>query len=348
MVRYADDFVILCRTPEDAQQALTLVQRWTEAAGLQLHPEKTHLVDMQQPGGFDFLGYHFERGHRWPRKKSLQKLKDAVRQKTRRTNGHSLAVIIADVNRTLVAGLSTSNTATARSEPSTRGSACACAAFCASGRATVVRGVGTTISAGQRLLCGAWAVFLTSSPCGGPSVLSRGDSSTGEPDAGDPPVRFGGRGRETNRLSLPLSAASASEWRTCRRARAKTAGAAHLVPFYVGHRRAWRRSAAVRRARRRVRAAAERPLVNARRRERIAGGVSGSRLGECRPALCETRRWSEPATTDPIGSGIELGHLAGSATAHLRFERLLQTCAPARWTVNDIQWEVVPRAPVQG
>ena len=78
------------------------MQRWTEAAGLRLHPEKTHLVDMQQPGGFDFLGYHFERDRRWPRKKSLQKLKDAVRQKTRRTNGHSLAVIIADVNRTLV------------------------------------------------------------------------------------------------------------------------------------------------------------------------------------------------------------------------------------------------------
>lgn len=102
MVRYADDFVVLCRTAEDAAQALDLVQRWTQAAGLRLHPEKTQLVDMQHPGGFDFLGYHFERGHRWPRKKSLQKLKDAVRQKTRRTNGHSLAVIIADVNRTLV------------------------------------------------------------------------------------------------------------------------------------------------------------------------------------------------------------------------------------------------------
>jgi RNA-directed DNA polymerase len=100
MVRYADDFVIFCRTAEDAQQALALVQRWTEAAGLRLHPTKTHLVDMQQPGGFDFLGYHFERDRRWPRQKSLRNLKDAVRQKTRRTNGQSLAVIIEDVNRT--------------------------------------------------------------------------------------------------------------------------------------------------------------------------------------------------------------------------------------------------------
>jgi RNA-directed DNA polymerase len=102
MVRYADDFVVMCRTAEDAERALLTVRRWTEAAGLQLHPEKTHLVDMQQPGGFDFLGYHFERDRRWPRTKSLTKLKDAVRRKTRRASGQSLAVIIADVNRTLV------------------------------------------------------------------------------------------------------------------------------------------------------------------------------------------------------------------------------------------------------
>lgn len=101
MVRYADDFVILCRTADDAQQALALVQRWTEAAGLRLHPTKTHLVDMQAPGGFEFLGYHFERDRRWPRQKSVRKLKDAVRQKTRRMTGHSLACIIVDVNRTL-------------------------------------------------------------------------------------------------------------------------------------------------------------------------------------------------------------------------------------------------------
>lgn len=101
MVRYADDFVILCRTTEEATQALALIQRWTEAAGLRLHPTKTHLVDMQAPGGFDFLGYHFEHGHRWPRQKSVQKLKDAVRQKTRRSHGHSLASIIADLNRML-------------------------------------------------------------------------------------------------------------------------------------------------------------------------------------------------------------------------------------------------------
>lgn len=101
MVRYADDFVVLCRTAEEAAAALARVTRWTQDAGLQLHPEKTRLVDVRQPGGFDFLGYHFERGLRWPRAKSLQKLKDTLRAKTRRTSGQSLAVLIDDVNRTL-------------------------------------------------------------------------------------------------------------------------------------------------------------------------------------------------------------------------------------------------------
>ena len=58
-------------------------------------------MDATQNGGFDFLGYHFERGMKWPRQKSLKKLKDTIRAKTKRTNGHSLQTIIADVNRTL-------------------------------------------------------------------------------------------------------------------------------------------------------------------------------------------------------------------------------------------------------
>ena len=101
MVRYADDFVILCRTPEDAQQALARVERWTATAGLQLHPEKTRLVDLQRSEGFDFLGYHFTRRYRIPRQKSLRKLKDAVRQRTRRTHGDSLPAIVTDLNALL-------------------------------------------------------------------------------------------------------------------------------------------------------------------------------------------------------------------------------------------------------
>jgi len=105
MVRYADDFVILCRSQSEADQALAQVRQWCEAEGLTLHPTKTRIVDVRTEG-FDFLGYRFQttrRGRltRWPRKKSEQKLKATLRAKTKRTNGHSLQVIIADVNVTL-------------------------------------------------------------------------------------------------------------------------------------------------------------------------------------------------------------------------------------------------------
>ena len=97
MVRYADDFVIMCRSPEDAARALALVQEWTVEAGLKLHPEKTKIVDAKT-GTFDFLGYRFKRGSiRFPRPKSMQKLKDSVRAKTKRTSGESLTKIINDL-----------------------------------------------------------------------------------------------------------------------------------------------------------------------------------------------------------------------------------------------------------
>lgn len=102
MVRYADDFVVLCGSRTEAQSALALVRKLIEERGLSLHPDKTKKVDMSQPGaGFDFLGYRFARNTRWPRKKSLAKVKDAVRRKTGRSNGHSLEAIIEDVNKTL-------------------------------------------------------------------------------------------------------------------------------------------------------------------------------------------------------------------------------------------------------
>jgi RNA-directed DNA polymerase len=99
MIRYADDFVILCRSREEAERALQQVQEWVAQAGLTLHPTKTRLVHADD--GFDFLGYHFQGLQHWPRKKSLDKLKDTIREKTHRTNGHALAKIIIDVNRTL-------------------------------------------------------------------------------------------------------------------------------------------------------------------------------------------------------------------------------------------------------
>lgn len=98
LVRYADDFVVMSRSQAEAEQALEAIRAWMEEAGLALHPEKTRIVDATQAGGFDFLGYHFERGLRWPRKKSLKKLRDAVRVQTRRCSGCGLDTIIANLN----------------------------------------------------------------------------------------------------------------------------------------------------------------------------------------------------------------------------------------------------------
>jgi len=101
MVRYADDFVILCESETEARKVMEQLQVWVEKAGLILHPTKTRIVDTRQKGGFDFLGYHFERGHRWPRKKSLDKFKEAIRQKTGRLRTGSMGSIVQEVNRTL-------------------------------------------------------------------------------------------------------------------------------------------------------------------------------------------------------------------------------------------------------
>jgi RNA-directed DNA polymerase len=101
MTRYADDFVVQCRSQAEAQAALETIGQWVKDNGLTLHPTKTRIVDATQKGGFDFLGYHFERGMKWPRQKSLDKFKDSVRNKTRRTQGQSLGQIIAELNPVL-------------------------------------------------------------------------------------------------------------------------------------------------------------------------------------------------------------------------------------------------------
>jgi RNA-directed DNA polymerase len=98
MARYADDFVILCRTVQEAQRALALVTEWMQGAELKLHPQKTKIVDATQRDGFEFLGYHFERGQKWPRKKSEVKVREKLRARTRQTNGQSLKSIIAGIN----------------------------------------------------------------------------------------------------------------------------------------------------------------------------------------------------------------------------------------------------------
>ena len=101
MVRYADDFVVLCDSETEANGVLEMVRQWAAEAGLMLHPTKTRIVDASQKGGFDFLGYHFERGYRWPREKSLAKFKETIRAQTRGGRPGSLKEIIQEINRSV-------------------------------------------------------------------------------------------------------------------------------------------------------------------------------------------------------------------------------------------------------
>ena len=99
MVRYADDFVVLCTNREGALAALQEVRAWVEANGLTLHPEKTQVGDCRIVGeGFEFLGYRFEAGQRRVRQKSRHKLFARIRATTRRTEGKRLSQVITLLN----------------------------------------------------------------------------------------------------------------------------------------------------------------------------------------------------------------------------------------------------------
>lgn len=97
MVRYADDFIILCRTEFEAEVALELVKAWVEKAGLTLHPEKTRLVDSHDKS-FSFLGYSFRGKHIYPRRESLTKMKARIVQLTPRTRPGSVEQIAAELS----------------------------------------------------------------------------------------------------------------------------------------------------------------------------------------------------------------------------------------------------------
>ena len=104
MARYADDMVVLCRSREEAAEALEKLREWMAGAGLTLHPEKTRVVDMEEAGSyFDFLGYRFQRSKRGRmmrlvRPKSGRKLREAIKPLTRRANGKSMEAIVAALN----------------------------------------------------------------------------------------------------------------------------------------------------------------------------------------------------------------------------------------------------------
>lgn len=94
-VRYADDGVALCQSREEAEQVLEFIREVLHGLGLKLSPEKTRIVHRDE--GFDYLGWHYQGKQRWPRKKSVDKLRHGLRALTRRNRPGSLQSICAEL-----------------------------------------------------------------------------------------------------------------------------------------------------------------------------------------------------------------------------------------------------------
>ena len=101
MVRYADDFVVLCRSEFEAEVALQMITEWVEQAGLTLHPTKTKIVDSRSKS-FAFLGYSFRGDKIYPRRESLAKMKARIKELTPRKRPGSIKSIAKELNRVLI------------------------------------------------------------------------------------------------------------------------------------------------------------------------------------------------------------------------------------------------------
>jgi len=103
MVRYADDFMILCKSEQEAQKAKEEVQQWMTENGLKLHQGKTRICNCAIEGqGFDFLGFRFDQKYKFVRKSSKEKLKEKIREKTKRTAGKRVSEVIKSLNKILI------------------------------------------------------------------------------------------------------------------------------------------------------------------------------------------------------------------------------------------------------
>jgi RNA-directed DNA polymerase len=119
IVRYADDFVVLCRSRQQAEQAQGRATAILSDLGLSLHPDKTKVVDLGQGRqGFDFLGCHFRARmsgklwedrriiryylHRWPSVRSMTRARVRIKAMTARSQvGQQLPFLIARLNQFL-------------------------------------------------------------------------------------------------------------------------------------------------------------------------------------------------------------------------------------------------------
>jgi RNA-directed DNA polymerase len=109
LTRYADDWVIICRSRAEAERALASARRvLEEELELQLHPEKTRIVHISR--GFEFLGYRIGRGkglshkaggpslYAIPTDRSIRRFKDKVRTATNRRNPKDLEGVLDELN----------------------------------------------------------------------------------------------------------------------------------------------------------------------------------------------------------------------------------------------------------
>src|SRR5713226_9287289 len=200
MVRYADDFVVLCESQDQAQRALHEIRTWMERNGLSLHPDKTRVGDCRIEGqGFEFLGYRFECGKRWVRGKSVNALRDAIRRRTSRVRGAAIERVITDLNPILKGWFGYFKHA----QRYTFGTLDAFVRRRL--RAILLKqnkceGLGNSPNHSQRwpnaFFAEQWAFHDGPSPCDG-EPISMKQPPTGEPCAGEPPARFGGRGGES-------------------------------------------------------------------------------------------------------------------------------------------------------
>ena len=118
LTRYADDWVITCKSVAEARAAVAVALRILKQLGVVLHPQKTRIVHVQQ--GFEFLGYKIKRGkalrlpaskirsqarsgalYAYPREKSICRFKDQVRQRSKRRVPLRTRELMAELNPVL-------------------------------------------------------------------------------------------------------------------------------------------------------------------------------------------------------------------------------------------------------
>ena len=112
LIRYADDFVVICNTREAAEKSHRIIEHFLERLKLELHKTKTKIVDMGKEG-FDFLGFHFHKlrsiksgkllPYCWPSQKAMKSIRQVINRLTsRKRAGRNLNEVVSEVNRVVI------------------------------------------------------------------------------------------------------------------------------------------------------------------------------------------------------------------------------------------------------